>query len=312
MSANNEYEVLKAAIKSLAEDKTIGLGVGWGQTHGHEARTGALDAARQAVVQAIDALPRERARRLFTSEVAVRLGKSEKQTKRVLRDGPPTETTFHKMREGHEPRGFEQITVGVKTFKAKATAERHRRLQMERWVYDRDLVLEWWAARRSKRSKARGELAIERLVKQLADLDARLMNIQEQRSAVQKSLDEARLNLFARLLRANGSLARVTRHPQPFLVGPSGQVLDHAWLPMMSAQAIQVVLLDGTLEWLTLHEAITERPWVYREQREAWHSLWLAHVQSAVTQADARLADMRHEDAIHRVTTMDGLGRVRS
>lgn len=86
----------------------------------------------------------------------------------------------------------------------------------------------------------------------------------------------------------------------PWVVDASGEVVCHLTLTGLSATVIAGFLAGGgTVERMTLHEALTARPWALIEERGVWsagYATLLARAAGAADKAD-RVARERHFEA---------------
>ena len=280
MAAATRAETLIKAIKDLADVTAQS----WRQAQLSAARGTAIDSARLATRQAIEAL--DPSRLLFTSEVAVLFDLSERHTLRKLQ-GPPKELSFVQSREGKRPPGYKSVSRTLEIFDGRTTTKM-------RPVYVRAIVMSWWESQKKAEADREKEKEIVRLENELKALDQKIKGLRTQRGALKTELQQANARLHAKLLRGTWTMEETVMEPQPYLVSADRTVLDHAWLPVSNVDQIAKAMnVGGTVEWITLHQAITARVWANEGVQRAWHVVWLAAINRADSQAQAMRASIR-------------------
>jgi hypothetical protein len=86
----------------------------------------------------------------------------------------------------------------------------------------------------------------------------------------------------------------------PWVVDASGEVVGHLTLTGLSATVIAGFLAGGgTVERMTLHEALTTRPWALIEERDVWSAGYATLLARAAGEADKAdgVARERHFEA---------------
>ena len=268
MTAGTRHETLIKAITDLGED---GGGQSW-----HERKF-----EWHAAADAINALSPTRARQLTVSMVAVLLDLSEKQTTRVLRK-PPDAGSFHATH--NRPSDYDRIMAPVPAYAGKV-------VKRARWVYHRERVKAWWAVRLGEQEATKErqdrQRRLKELTKQRSDLADLMQRHAQELARMDADLEQLRmLNVFA----ANSTYEAATSAPQPWIVDEHGQLLDHAWLPVSSVEAITEVLETvGDIRWMPLSEALGGRQWRDDAVRDAWVSVW----NGVAERAHARIDEVR-------------------
>jgi len=317
MSANRE-KTLRMAIEHLRKDPAVKLELSAQRT---------LVESWHATQDALWVLKPERCNKLSTVEVAVMCGLADRQMVTLL---------TKEFRPKHkDPRDFRKIQPDHK----KGNEGGYRGPV---WIYRRRPVEIWWEDYVDSRSGKRGEAARARwadamrrrtkgddVEKRLADkevkrLEALVEKQAEKQRALQAQLQVARaaagiaamVDIRAWMQRATRSLAGVMSDRQSFIVDENGNVLDHATLPVSTAEEISEQLTNGArLETLTLNQAL-QRPWAVMARWDLWRAVW----QRVVDDAAARLSDASTALSQHRADVVqartgglghDGASRIR-
>jgi hypothetical protein len=285
-------ETVEQAIRELAR---VGKAFNetWRRAMMDEVVRGDLSRAYTAVADAIESLSPPRSERLRTSEVAVLFDLSEKQAHRVLqKQASKSEPSFRAFREGKIPPGFAQVALTLTTYDGHKTTKL-------RWVYDRKHVVPWWKSLSVNSTNTEAKLQRERLVealkKKLDKCDEQLKRLYDQKAQIEIDLEALNIAfLHTKLAAGTRTTTAVVTERQPYLVSADGTVIDHAWLPISTAEQSALVLIEeGTVEWLTLHEAVTERVWQSEKAQSAWQAVWLGAIADSQQQADKLFTDIR-------------------
>jgi hypothetical protein len=298
-------------IERLREDPAIKLELSAQRT---------LVESWNATQDALLALEPDRCDKLSAIEVAVMCGLADRQMVTLL---------TKEFRPKHKsPRDFRQIQPRIK----KGSEGGYRGPV---WIYRRRPIEIWWEDYENSRSGKRGEAARARwaeamrrrsksddLDKRLADrevkrLEALIENHAEKQRALQAQLQAARaaagiaamVDIRAWMQQATRSLAGAMSDRQSFIVDENGDVLDHATLPVSTADEISEQLANGAqVDTLTLDQAL-HRPWAVMARWDLWRGVWQCVIdEAAVGLADASTALSQHRADVVQART-GGLDR---
>lgn len=232
-----------------------------------------------------------RCNELLTEEVAVLCERGKRQMSDVLRK---------------EFRDIDEFKLGVDYNKVEVIRARVNPNSGEDisktekvWGYRRGAVWpKWWEAYTERVGGTRAEVAEKRWSHSKAE---RLLAKRAEHLAAVRAIEDELAGVCAFVDRTTRSLSGVTRDPQPFIVSRNGQVIDHAWLPIDTADEIVAHLNDGAfVEEMTLDEAL-HRSWVELARWDTWRAVW----DQAMTNASVALNKQRALDRATRTASFD-------
>lgn len=253
---------------------------------------GLLMSAWAATKTALLKVGAPRCNELLTEEVAVLCERGKRQMSVVLRK---EFRDLDKFRLGvdYQKIPVERARVNPNSGKAISKTERV-------WAYRRGAVWPgWWEAYINRVGGTRAEVAEKRWSDSKAE---RLLAKRAEHLAAIRAIEDELAGVCAFVDRTTQSLIGVTRDPQPFIVSRSGQVIDHAWLPIDTADEIVARLDDGAfIEEMTLDDAL-HRSWVELARWDTWRAVW----DQTMTNASVALDKRRALDQAVRTKSLDG------
>jgi hypothetical protein len=232
-----------------------------------------------------------RCNELLTEEVAVLCERGKRQMSDVLRKEFQARNEF-KLGVDYQRIPVERARVNPNSGKAISKTEKV-------WAYRRGAVWPgWWEAYMNRVGGTRAEVAEKRWSHSKAE---RLLAKRAEHLAAVRAIEDELAGVCAFVDRTTQSLSGVTRDPQPFIVSRTGQVIDHAWLPIDTADEIVAHLDDGAfIEEMTLDDAL-HRSWVELARWDTWRALW----DQTMTNASVALDKQRALDRETRTASFD-------
>jgi len=232
-----------------------------------------------------------RCNELLTEEVAVLCERGKRQMSDVLRKEFRNRDEF-KFGVDYCKVPVERARVNPNSGKAISRTE-------EVWAYRRGAVWpKWWDAYTERVGGTRAEVAEKRWSHSKAE---RLLAKRAEHLAAVRAIEDELAGVCAFVERTTRSLNGVAHDPQPFIVSRTGQILDHAWLPIDTADEIAVQLSDGAfIEEMTLDDAL-HRSWVELARWDTWRAVW----DQAMTNASVALNKQRAIDRAARTESPD-------
>jgi hypothetical protein len=221
-----------------------------------------------------------RCNELLTEEVAVLCERGKRQMSDVLRK------EFRDRDEFKE--GVDYDKVNVKRARVNPNSGEDISKTEKVWGYRRGAVWpQWWAEYIDRVGGNRAEVAEKRWSHSKAQ---RLVAKRAEHLAAVRAIEDELAGVCAFVDRTTQSLIAVTRDPQPFIVSRTGQVIDHAWLPIDTADEIVAHLDDGAfIEEMTLDDAL-HRSWVELARWDTWRAVWDQTMTNASVALDKRRA----------------------
>lgn len=265
MTAGGKAETLANAIRHLGEPE-------WQHARKTEIAKNLFEQAYAATREAIMGLPPSRW--LTVSEVAVLLHcvettafrrldefktESERRNKGKAKDYRVVHYKIARTDPIRGPNGSELTRVEIKAIEAKRALNVR---VIQRWEYRREAVLEWWNLHERKApkdgyKKQRLESPTQRLRRELEALTERFDRLE--------CLVKAKVGWLTK----------------------DGVIFDNADLPQAPVEDIRAFLADGgSIESMTLGEAMMSRTWLGYGYREPWAALWKRVLTEAIAATD--------------------------
>ena len=232
-----------------------------------------------------------RSNKLLTEEVAVLCERGKRQMSVVLRKEFRDLDEF-KLGVDYQKIPVERARVNPNSGKAISKTEKV-------WAYRRGAVWpRWWEAYLDRVGDTRAEVAEKRWSHSKAE---RLRAKRAEHLAAVQAIEDELAAVCAFVDRTTQSLSGVTRDPQPLIVSRTGQIIDHAWLPIDTEDEIVAHLNDGAfIEEMTLDDAL-HRSWVDLARWDTWRAVW----DQTMTNASVALNKQRAVDRARRTASFD-------
>jgi len=232
-----------------------------------------------------------RSDRLLTEEVAVLCERGKRQMSDVLRDDFRSRDEFKY--------GVDYRSLSIKRPRVNPGTGEVGLKARDVWAYRRDAVWpKWWEAYTERVGGTRAEVAEKRWQHSKKE---RLLAKRAEYLAELNAIDAELAGICAFIDRTTRSLNGVVRDRQPFIVSRTGQILDHAWLPIDTADEIAAELIDGAfVEELTLDDAL-HLSWVDLARWDTWRAVW----DQTMTNASVALSKQRALDRAARTESPD-------